>query len=388
MERGHEIVVLTGMPNYPAGHLFPGYRWSGPWSENLHGVRVLRVPLVTRGLKHGLRLALNYLSFALCACLIGPLRCRGQFDAVIVYEPSPITVGLPGLLMARLSGAPALLWVQDLWPDTLEAMGFRKAGFALRIAATLSDFVHRRCDRLLLQSRGFIHRIEARVAATARMRYLPNWAESFYQPLPPQPDAPAGIDTIKGFKVVFAGNIGASQSFATIVEAARKLRDVVDLRWIIFGDGNMREWLEGEIVRLGLDEQVLLLGQRPAEDMPSCFSHADALLVTLRADPVFALTIPSKLQSYLACGRPVVAALDGEGAVVVRESGAGVCCPAGDAAALAEAVLEIYRMPLDERRACGKRARAYYEKNFDRNLLLDRLDGWLREYDGNKPCAS
>lgn len=386
--RGHEVVVLTGLPNYPQGHLFPGYNALGPYSESFSGARVLRVPLLTRGRSSGLRLVINYLSFALFACLLGPLRCRGHFDAVLIYEPSPVSVGLPGLLMAKLNKAPALIWVQDLWPDTLEAMGFHKTGFVWKFAAALSDLVHRHCNRILVQSRGFVERIEARVMPKSPIDFLPNWAESFYQPCPPLPDSPVEIARLGGFKLLFAGNIGSAQSFETIIGAARRLRHIADLHWIILGDGHRREWLQQEIVRHGLEDKVQLFGQRPAKEMPAWFAHANCLLVTLRADPVFALTIPSKIQSYLASGRPIVAALDGEGATVVRESGAGITCQTEDDEALAKAVTLMYHMTPKEREACGKRARAYYDAHFDRELLLDRLDGWFRQYGEENRCVS
>lgn len=378
-ELGHEIEVLTGMPNYPRGSLFPGYGWLRPATEEFAGVRVVRVPLVTRGRSKGLRLMINYLSFAAMACLLGPPRCRGHYDAVLIYEPSPVTVGLPGLLMARLKNAPALFWVQDLWPDTLEAMGFSPAGFIARCAGWLSDFIHRRCDRVMVQSRAFMPRLEARGIPPARITYLPNWAESYYRPPAPHEINPDPMAQISGFRIIFAGNIGSAQSFETIIDAAVRLRQVADLHWIVLGDGNMKEWLAAQIAKHGLDGQFHLLGQRPPEEMPAYFAWADALLVTLRADPVFALTIPSKIQSYLACAKPVVAALDGEGAAVLRESGAGVVCAAENGAALAEAVLAVHRMSPEERAACGARGRKYYEDNFERGLLLNRLNGWIAQ---------
>lgn len=378
---GHEVEVLTGMPNYPRGSLFPGYGWLRPATDNHEGIRVIRVPLVTRGRSKGLRLMLNYLTFAAAACLLGPLRCRGRYDAVLIYEPSPVTVGLPGLLMARLKNAPALFWVQDLWPDTLEAMGFRPAGLVTRCAGWLSDFIHRRCDRVMVQSRAFMPRLEARGVPPSRIAYLPNWAESFYRPPAPDKNIPDPMAHIGGFRVVFAGNIGSAQSFETIIDAALRLRQTADLHWVVLGDGNMKEWLAAQIAKHDLGRQFHLLGQRPPEDMPAHFAHADALLVTLRADPVFSLTIPSKIQSYLACAKPVVAALDGEGAAVMRESGAGVVCAAEDGAALAEAVLTVYNMSAQQRAACGARGRKYYENNFERELLLNRLNGWMIQLD-------
>jgi glycosyltransferase involved in cell wall biosynthesis len=187
---------------------------------------------------------------------------------------------------------------------------------------------------------------------------------------------------------MFAGNIGAAQSFETILEAAAQLKNHHDIRWVIIGDGHRRRWVEGQIVERGLKESVHLLGSRPADVMSRYFALADALLVTLKRDPIFALTIPSKVQSYLACARPILAALDGEGARVVQESGAGIVGPAEDAKALAEVVLKLYRMKPEERAAMGKNGRAYFEANFEREKLLDRLEGLMQEMIQGNPCAS
>lgn len=382
-ELGHEVTVLTSMPNYPQGGLFPGYGWFTPAAENHEGIRIVRVPQITRGRSKGLRLAANYLSFALAACILGPLRCRGGYDAVLIYEPSPVTVGLPGLLMARLNRAPALLWIQDLWPDTLEAMGFSPRSPVYRLAALLSGFIHRRCDRLLVQSPGFAPRLQARGIPASRIVWLPNWAESFYRPVAPDNRRDNPLAGIPGFKILFAGNIGSAQSFETIVDAAQRLRDVPDLHWVIIGDGLMRDQVATDIARLGLADRFHLLGQKPSQDMPACFAQADALLVTLRADPVFSLTIPSKVQSYLACARPVVASIDGEGATTIRESGAGPVCDAENGSALAEAVMSVYHLSPAQRAACGERGRQYYEQHFERGLLLGRLDDWINEL-GNR----
>lgn len=384
-DRGHDVEVLTGMPNYPGGSLFAGYGWLSPNREIFEGLNIIRVPLVTRGRSKSLRLAANYLSFAASACLLGPLRCRNRYDAVIIYEPSPITVGLPGLLMARLSNAPALLWIQDLWPDTLEAMGFRHGNLIARSARWLSDFIHRRCDRLLVQSRGFVPRLKSRHIESCRIAYLPNWAEAFYQPcdrsLTPLPPDLVGLS---GFRIIFAGNIGSAQAFDTIIEAAIRSRNIPNLHWIILGDGLMRDRVAAQILEHRLEGCFHLLGQKPAQDMPAYFAHADVLLATLRADPVFSLTIPSKVQSYLACGRPLVGSIDGEGATVIRDSGAGIVCPAEDGMALADAVMELYRMTPEKRAELGARGRRYYEEHFERSRLLDRLEGWMHELTGRQ----
>jgi glycosyltransferase involved in cell wall biosynthesis len=188
----------------------------------------------------------------------------------------------------------------------------------------------------------------------------------------------------RGFKIMFGGNIGAAQSFETTLAAANKLREYQDIHWIVLGDGRMRSRVEERIRRSGLEDKVHLLGSRPVEAMPRYFALADTLLVTMRNDPIFSLTVPSKVQSYLACGKPIVAALDGEGARVMRESGAGLVAPTEDADALAERVLQLYRMYPKEREEMGRRGRKYFEENFEREKLLDRLEGWMYELTGRR----
>lgn len=380
--RGHELTVLTGMPNYPGGRFFSGYGALGPASEVHDGIAIRRVPLVPRFAGRGWQLALNYLSFALSASTIGPLRCPGRYDAIFVFEPSPITVGIPSAVLRWLKSAPVLFWVQDLWPESLEATGAVRSRRILGWVERLVRWIYRRCDRILVQSEGFVGRVAAVGGEPARIRVFPNWAEALYHPVEVPPDAPERAALPAGFRVMFAGNIGAAQSFETILDAAARLRDERGIRWVVLGDGHQRPWVEAEIARRGLADSVRLLGQHPMDKMPAYFALADVLLVTLRKDPVFALTIPSKIQSYLACGRPIVASLDGEGARVIEAAGCGLTAPAGDAAALAEAVVSMYRMPRAERESMGARARAYYLQHFEREKLLDQLEGWMAELAG------
>lgn len=374
--KGHDITVLTGMPNYPEGRLYPGYGWMRPSRENFGTAHVIRVPLVSRGRAKNWRLALNYLSFAFFASLLGPLRCRGKFDLIFIYQPSPITAGLPALLLGAIKQVPVMLWIQDLWPETPEAMGQR--GLPLNLASRIADFVHCRCDSLLVQSRAFMPNLVARGIAQSRIRYLPNWAEDWYKSVAPAP-SPDPLARFEGFRILFAGNIGSAQSFETILAAAESLREHTNIHWIIVGDGLMREAVEQQIRERDLGKSVALLGRHAPESMPGYFAAADALLVTLRPDPVFALTIPSKIQSYLAAGKPIIGALDGEGARIIYESGGGYACPAGDSAALAKLVLRLAAMTRTERATMGAHGLAWFEEHFERNRLLDRLEGWMHE---------
>jgi glycosyltransferase involved in cell wall biosynthesis len=374
-----DVTVLTGMPNYPQGNFFSGYGLWGPAHEMLDGINIYRVPLIPRGNGSNLRLALNYLSFAGLACLFGPARCRGPYDLIFVAQYSPVTVALPAILLKMIHKAPMFLWVQDLWPESISATGAIQSRWILRAVERLVAFIYRQSDRILVQSRAFISHIRPLSGEEAAIDYLPNWAEELYRPC--VPDVPWGESKglPAGFRVMFAGNIGAAQDFATILSAAERLREQADIQWVILGDGSARNWVEQEIERRKLAASVHLMGRHSVEEMPRFFALADALLVTLKKEPIFALTIPSKVQSYLACARPVVAALEGEGSRVVEESGAGLTCCPEDPEQLASIVLQLYGMTAQERETMGSKGRKYYEENFERRRLIERLVMSFRE---------
>ena len=376
VERGHSVVVLTGIPNYPTGRFFNGYGWGSPRREIWKGIEIIRCPIIARGKGGGLRLAINYASFALSASLLGPWLCRGRFDVVFAYEPSPITVALPALLLGRLRNMPVLLWVLDLWPESVAAAGSVKSPFILRLIDHMVRFIYRHLDLVLVQSRAFVDRIHSQGTPLRKIRYFPNWAEEIFTRAA---DAPAPVAMPQGFCIVFAGNIGAAQDFEAVLQAADRMREEKGIHWVIVGDGRMAAWLNAEIAARKLTGTVHVKGSHPLESMPALFAAADAMLVTLKEDPIFALTIPGKIQSYLACGRPVIGMLDGEGAKVLLESGAALVGPAGDSRALADNVLVLYRQSHEKRQLMGQSGREYYLRHFERNHLLSQLEQWFAE---------
>lgn len=378
-EKGHQVTVLTGIPNYPDGHFFQGYGFFKNVRQDYHGVKVMRSPLVQRGKGGGFRLALNYLSFAFFASLLAPFFCRGKFDLIFIYEPSPITVCLPALLLKKLKSAPVMFWMQDLWPESLSATGAVRSKKILKIVDILVRFIYRGCDLILVQSRAFVEPIKRQGGDPDRTLYFPNSAEELYQPVILEEDAPERAVMPEGFRVTFAGNIGAAQDFGTILNAAEILKDHTEINWVIIGDGRMFPWVKSQIIERNLMQTVHLLGRYPIKAMPRYFSLADVLLVTLRKEPIFELTIPSKIQSYLACAKPIIAALDGEGARIIEEAGAGLTCPSENPGALAKAVLTLYNMPQSERQVMGKRGRTYFNSHFEHKMLLDQLETWMEE---------
>lgn len=382
VSRGHRVTVLTGKPNYPEGRFFKGYGPIHPTKEHFAGARVYRVPLVPRGTGSGMRLAMNYASFALFASIAGPMMVTEKIDAVIVFEPSPITVGLPAMVLKLIKGAPVLFWIQDLWPESLSATGAVQSPAVLKTVALMVRLLYKGCDRILVQSRGFIPAVLGLGGASERIRYFPNSAESLYRPVAVPEDAPERKLMPDGFRVTFAGNIGAAQDFDTIITAAAMLKDQTDIHFVIIGEGRMMAQVKQSIDKLDLDGTVHLLGRFPAERMPYFFALSDALLVTLRKDPIFALTIPSKVQSYLACGQPIIAALDGEGARAIEQAEAGITCEAQSPDRLAETIMDMYQLSRAERLSMGKKGRALFELEFERETLLDRLEKWLGDVTG------
>lgn len=375
--QGYQVTVLTGIPNYSTGKFFDGYGWFKNTKEQWCGIDIIRAPLISRGKGGGLRLAINYFSFALFASIYGIIRVPKDFDMIFVHEPSPITVGIPAIVMKKLTGAPILFWVLDIWPESVSAAGSIAHPWIIETLRYLTRWIYRHCDRVLLQSMGFMAHTKEMGVQNERVRYFPSWAEELYAPIEPtvenKPDMP------DGFCVVFAGNIGVAQDFATILDAAEILKKELPIKWVIIGDGRMLPWVRDEVRKRALEKTVHLLGQHPVEKMPDYFAHAGALLVSLKKSPVFSSTIPGKIQSYLACGKPIIAMLDGEGARIITEAQAGIACPAEDAQALAQAVVKLSQLDPTELAAMGHNGRMYYERHFDREVLFPQLEQWMNE---------
>lgn len=381
-ERGHEVSVLTGVPDYPEGKFYQGYGIFKRRFEEHRGIRVARFPLFPRGRGRGWELALNYFSSAFFSCLCAPFYCRGQYDVIFVFDTSPVTIGLPAILLKRIKSIPMIFWILDLWPESLSATGAVRSPKALSLVRYMVRFIHGQCDRILTSSRGFAQSIVATGGYDREIVYFPNWVESEYlQPAENLPSAEFPIIP-RGFRIMFAGNIGVAQDFETILSAAERLSSCLDIHWVIIGDGRMADWVREEVRKRKLEEQFHLLGRYPAEAMPQFFMQADALLMTLRREPIFALTAPGKLQSYMACGKPIIAGLDGEGAMLVKEADAGVVCPAESPVELADRVLELYHMSSEARRQLGENGKQFAREHFDRNRLIDSLENMMTELVG------
>ena len=371
-ERGHELAVLTGKPNYPKGSFFKGYDFFSKRIELWNGITIYRSPLIPRGKGKGIQLFLNYFSFSFFAS-IRMLFIKQQFDKILVYEPSPITVGLPGIVAKYKLKAPIYFWVQDLWPASISAAGGIHNKLILGLFDWLTKLVYRNCEKILVQSKAFIPYILKQDIEKSKLIYYPNSTESYYQVKEPTLEKLNQLP--KGKILMFAGNIGEAQSFDTLLKAAVLLKEnFIEVHWVILGEGRMKNFVQSKIVELKLENNFHLLGAFPSTEMPSFFSCADALIVSLKKDPIFSYTIPSKIQSYLACGKPIITSLDGEGSRIVEESNAGFISPSEDPIALANTVKKFLDLTLEEQKILGCNARNYFDKEFERELLIDKLE--------------
>ena len=289
-----------------------------------------------------------------------------------------------GCGIKKLKSAPLLFWVLDLWPESLEVVGFCRSSWGVTLVDVLVRWIYRSCDKILVSSKGFVASIQARGVSEEQILYFPNWVEPVYREISLKEKTGKFFEDLpRGFRVLFAGNIGEPQDFGTIVAAAERLKPYHDIHWIIAGDGRMAAWAKTAVSSRGLATHFHFIGKYPSEKMPELFSLADVMLVTLKKDPGLSTFVPGKIQSYLACGKPIVAALEGEAAHLIRETGAGLVCPPGDSALLAGEVLKMYQMSSEDRLKMGSRGREYSDKNFDRSMLFQKLDCWIREADGS-----
>lgn len=378
VKRDHCVTVLTGHPNYPDGKIFPEFKKNPSCFSEFSGVSVIRVPLIPRGTNR-ISLILNYFSFMLSAAILGIWKLKNKkFDVIFVFQPSPITVGVPAVIFKFFKKIPIVFWVLDLWPDTLEALGIIKSKALLSMIGRFVRIIYNRCDLVLGQSKTALQCIAKYCKDQDKIRFFPNWTEKIFEKKIIQNLENTVFDR-SAFNIVFAGNVGEAQDFPAILHAVEHLKRNESIHWIILGEGRVFPWLRKEVKRLGLEKCFFLLGRFPLERMPAFFEQADALLVTLKAGAAFSMTIPGKIQSYLMAAVPVLGMLDGEGATVIQEAKAGLVCRAGDSLGLVDNILRIRALSKSERIQLGQNGRAYAEREFACDALMGKLEHWLLE---------
>lgn len=377
-DRGHEVQVVTGFPNYPDGRLYPGYRIRPYQQEQLQGVTVHRAPLYVSHDLNPRRRATNYLSYAVSASAIAVTRL-GKVDATLVHS-TPATVAIPALALRALRRTPYVVHVQDLWPQTVTASGFLSDGQHRRVERVLHRFcdaVYRHAASIAVTSPGMADLIAARGVESRKISVIPNWAdERHFRPVTPSAEMVNELGPFRPFTVMYAGAMGEVQALDVLIDAATILREHGDIGFLLVGGGVSEQSLKARASHAQLDN-VRFIGHQPVERMADVLALGDAQVISLRDLPIFRSTLPSKIQATLAAGRPIIGVLAGDAADLIRDSGAGLATTPGSAVELAEAILKAAAMPAEERRAWGDRGRGYYIDHFSQESGAQALTDLL-----------
>ena len=374
VKNGHQVTVVTGFPNYPQGRVYEGYhiRWR-QWEE-INGVKILRLPLFPDHSRSVIKRALNYLTFSMALFFLAPWFIRKP-DVIWAYTA---LVGLPTLWISKIFRAPYVMEIADIWPDTLTATGMLKQGLLVKVLDKFGKYIFNSAAALTVQNPGFQPCLAAKGVKEEKIHVVENWAdEDVYQPVEYSQELADQHGFSGKFNVVFAGALGLAQGLDTIVEAARICLDNPDIQFVFIGDGSCLSETKQLVGKYELDN-VKFIGRRPATDMPAFYAIADALLVHLRDEPIFEITLPAKTQAYLACGRPVIMAKRGDGNSLITEHHCGLSCEPANAGALAAVVREMYAMSLEEQKVMGDNGRKLYLAQFTKSALLTRMEAVMR----------
>ena len=370
-DKGYDVHVVTGIPNYPDGVYHKGYGLFLKRHEVVNGVRVTRLPIIPRG-TNKIMLMLNYFSYFVVAWIYILFHAIGhKYDKVFVQQLSPVMMSAPGVLYKKLRNVPLYTWVLDLWPESLTAAGGINNKYILAFFRhyVKSEYIH--SDKILISSRSFEKSIAEYGDYKDKVIYYPQWSDGNDGAIVKPENAPNIPD---GFKLMFAGAVGEAHGFECTMQTALLTKDYKDIKWIIVGDGRKLDWVKQFVKDNGLEETVFTFGRFPSETMPWFFAQADVMLVTLSDDPLFALYAPAKISSYMAAGKPIVAVLNGEGAEVINDANCGWALSAGDAEGFAKLAVELSKKDKAELDDKGKNAAKYYNEHFVKEKCLRKLD--------------
>jgi colanic acid biosynthesis glycosyl transferase WcaI len=383
---GHDVTVLTGFPNYPSGKLFPGYRVKFWQKEMLDGIPVVRVPLYPNHDRSSIKRIVNYVSFAGSAAMLGAALIRRP-DIIHAYHP-PLTVGWPAWQLSRLWRVPFTYEIQDMWPEALTATGMISNNRALRCVGWFAKRLYRRAAAIRVISPGFRQNLIDKGVPPEKIHVISNAVDvDFYRPMPPDAALAERLGLSGKFVVMFAGNIGIPQGVDTILDAAARLRDLPEVLFAVVGDGVEYDRVRTAAQARGLDN-VRFLGRYPPAEMPSLYALADVLLLHLRDDHfLYRITIPHKVFSYLASGKPVLAAVKGDAADVVVAADAGLDCAPSDPQAMADSVRRFVKMTASERQAMGDRGRNVACTQYNNRAGIAALERMLQEAVGSKSAV-
>lgn len=372
VKRGYKVTVLTGIPNYPMGKFFEGYSWTKRRRENWKGMDIIRIPLIARG-NNSIGMAANYLSFVASGWLWNIFN-KVKADLVFSFEVSPMTQVKVGCWYAKKHKVPHFVYVQDLWPDNIISITKIHNPLIIKPIDRMVDKIYKQAGKIFVPSPSFVDAILGRKVKVApgKVHYWPQYAEDFYRPLEKKKNDLIPDD--ENFKIAFTGNIGVAQGLDILPETALLLRDE-KIKFVIVGDGRYQKEFENKINSLGVMDKFIMIPRKPAEEIPEILSACNAGFISFsKGESLWEKTIPAKLQSYMACGKAVMASASGETRRVIKEAGCGICTELGNPDGLARGIKELMKSDIN---LMGQNARKYFESHFDKKTLMDEMDKFI-----------
>lgn len=373
VKRGYDVTVVTGIPNYPQGRFYTGYGWNKKRKDTYHGARIIRLPIVSRG-NSKIRLGLNYLSFVVSG-FFWQLFTKHKADIVFSFEVSPMSQVLPAIWFANHRHIPCMVYIQDLWPESFQEMTGVNRGPLIPMIMRMTNYIYRKCQLILVASNSFKKAIEDRGVPSNKVVFWPQYAEDFYRPT--QMVSPL-VPADERFTIAFTGNIGTAQGLEILPRTASLLKAKdIRVRFILVGDGRGMTALKKSIADEKVEEYFTFISQQPPLEIPAILAGADAAFLSFADNPLFSMTIPAKLQSYMACGMPILATACGETEKIIKESGCGLVSPTGDSVSLAQSVLELIGLSSTHKNVLKTNGLNFASEHFNKNMLMNRMDSLL-----------
>lgn len=371
VKRGYKVTVLTGIPNYPMGKFFPGYSWTKKRHERWNGMEIIRIPLIARG-HNAIGMVMNYYSFVISGWFWNRFN-KVKADIVFSFEVSPMTQVKVGCGYAKKHKVPHFVYVQDLWPENVETITGIHNRLIIGPIDRMVDKIYRHVDKIFVTSPSFVEAVVNRKHRVPKnkVHYWPQYAEEFYRPLERQKYD--GVPNDNSFKIAFTGNIGTAQGLDVLPRAAALLKDE-NVKFIIVGDGRYQVEFEKLVTEFGVRDKFAMIPRVNAEKVPIILSACDAGFISFNKTPLWEMTIPAKLQSYMACGKAIVASASGETKRIIEESGCGICTEIGNADALADGIRKMIKSDSED---MGRKARTYFEEKLDKKKIMDEMDEFI-----------
>lgn len=371
VKRGYQVTVITGIPNYPMGKFFEGYGYTKRREETWNGIHIIRIPLIARG-SSSIGMVANYASFTISGFIMN-LLTNIKADYVFTFEVSPMTQALIGCWYAKKHHVPHYLYVQDLWPENVLTVTGITNPLIIKPIDKMVDYIYKNADEIFATSPSFVEAICNRKVKVSRekVHYWPQYAEEFYRPC--EKKRMEEIPEDGCFKIIFTGNIGTAQGLQILPKTAELLKDE-NIKFVMVGDGRYLDEFNQELKVRKVEDKFIMISRQPAEKIPEFLAACDVAFLSFQDAPLWQMTIPAKLQSYMACGMPIIASASGETKRIINEAGCGLCSDIGDAEGLAVAIKKIMRRDL---LTLGQNGRVYFETYFDKQKLMDQMERYL-----------